>query len=111
MSLKCSAPAPCLSHPPSLTWTPSLADSQETLQENQDKTEVKTSVLTFTASHLHHGKEISCTASYNKQDGSTESSVSTSLTADISCEFICPLLKLNLIIHELNNVNLVSGKL
>uniref|UniRef100_A0A8C4F6Q9 Ig-like domain-containing protein n=1 Tax=Dicentrarchus labrax TaxID=13489 RepID=A0A8C4F6Q9_DICLA len=84
VSLKCSAPAPCLSHPPTLTWTPSLGHSQETLEENQDKTKVKTSVVTFTASHLHHRQEISCTAVYNKQDGSTESSVRTSLTADIS---------------------------
>uniref|UniRef100_A0A8C4GFT5 Ig-like domain-containing protein n=1 Tax=Dicentrarchus labrax TaxID=13489 RepID=A0A8C4GFT5_DICLA len=87
VSLKCSAPAPCLSHPPTLTWTPSLGHSQETLEENQNKTKVKTSVVTFTASHLHHRQEISCTAVYNKQDGSTESSVSTSLTADISCPF------------------------
>ncbi|XP_056236464.1 sialic acid-binding Ig-like lectin 14, partial [Seriola aureovittata] len=34
--LKCSAPAPCLSQPPTVTWTPGLGDSQETLQENQD---------------------------------------------------------------------------
>ncbi|XP_070767898.1 sialic acid-binding Ig-like lectin 14 [Enoplosus armatus] len=84
VSLKCSAPAPCLSHPPTLTWTPSLGNSQETLLENQDKTKVKTSVVTFTASHLHHGQDISCTAVYNKQDGSTESSGSTRLTADVS---------------------------
>ncbi|XP_075962804.1 B-cell receptor CD22-like [Anarhichas minor] len=82
--LTCSAPAPCLSHPPTLTWTPDLGESVETLQENQDKTKVKTSVVTFTASKNHHGKTISCRASYNKQDGSTESAVSTSLTADIS---------------------------
>ncbi|XP_049439929.1 myelin-associated glycoprotein-like isoform X2 [Epinephelus fuscoguttatus] len=84
VSLTCSAPAPCLCHPPNLTWTPGLGDSQETLQENQDKTKVQTSVVNFTASHLHHGKTISCTATYNKQDGSTGSAVSTSLTADIS---------------------------
>ncbi|XP_075962978.1 sialic acid-binding Ig-like lectin 13 [Anarhichas minor] len=81
--LTCSAPAPCLSHPPTVTWTPDLGESVETLQENQDKTKVKTSVVTFTASQNHHGKTISCTASYNQQDGSTESAV-TSLTADIS---------------------------
>ncbi|XP_031169982.2 myelin-associated glycoprotein-like [Sander lucioperca] len=84
VSLSCSAPAPCLSHPPTLTWTPGLGGSQETLQDNQDQTKVKISNVTFTASHLHHKKNISCTAVYNKQDGSTESSVSTSLTADIS---------------------------
>nr|XP_033496949.1 B-cell receptor CD22-like [Epinephelus lanceolatus] len=92
VSLTCSAPAPCLSHPPTLTWTPGLGDSQETLQENQDKTKVQTSVVSFTASHLHHGKTISCTATYNKQDGSTESAVSTSLTADISCD-LCGVFK------------------
>ncbi|KAF1388269.1 hypothetical protein PFLUV_G00088440 [Perca fluviatilis] len=91
VSLSCSAPAPCLSHPPTLTWTPGLGGSQETLQDNQDQTKVKISNVTFTASHLHHKKDISCTAVYSKQDGSTESSVSTSLTADISCKLICHL--------------------
>uniref|UniRef100_A0A3Q3E1G5 Ig-like domain-containing protein n=1 Tax=Labrus bergylta TaxID=56723 RepID=A0A3Q3E1G5_9LABR len=80
VSLNCSAPAPCLSLPPNLTWSPGLGEGQETLQENQDKTKVKISVLNFNASHLHHGQEISCTAVYRKQDGSTESSVNTSLT-------------------------------
>uniref|UniRef100_A0A3Q3LMV7 Ig-like domain-containing protein n=1 Tax=Labrus bergylta TaxID=56723 RepID=A0A3Q3LMV7_9LABR len=73
VSLNCSAPAPCLSLPPNLTWSPGLGEGQETLQENQDKTKVKISVLNFNASHLHHGQEISCTAVYRKQDGSTES--------------------------------------
>ncbi|XP_065813954.1 sialoadhesin-like [Labrus bergylta] len=84
VSLNCSAPAPCLSLPPNLTWSPGLGEGQETLQENQDKTKVKISVLNFNASHLHHRQEISCTAVYRKQDGSTESSVNTSLTADIT---------------------------
>ncbi|KAM8734543.1 sialoadhesin-like [Acanthopagrus schlegelii] len=83
VSLKCSAPAPCLSHPPALTWTSSLGHIQESLQENQDRTKVQTSVLTFTASRLHHGKIISCTAVYSREDGSSQS-VSTSLTADVS---------------------------
>lgn len=94
MILKCSAPAPCLSHPPNMTWTPGLGDSQETMEDNlKDKATVKTSVLNFTVSHLHHGQEISCTAIYNKQDGSVVSSVSTSLTAGVSCKFICPVPK------------------
>ncbi|XP_065813932.1 sialoadhesin-like [Labrus bergylta] len=84
VSLNCSAPAPCLSLPPNLTWSPGLGEGQETLQENQDKTKVKISVLNFKASHLHHGQEISCTAVYRKQDGSTKSSVNTSLSADIT---------------------------
>uniref|UniRef100_A0A671Y930 Ig-like domain-containing protein n=1 Tax=Sparus aurata TaxID=8175 RepID=A0A671Y930_SPAAU len=98
VSLKCSAPAPCLSHPPALTWSSSLGHIQESLQVNQDRTKVQTSVLTFTASRIHHGKEISCTAVYNKQDGSSQS-VSTSLTADILRKLICPLLKFIIISH------------
>ncbi|KAL3980380.1 succinate dehydrogenase (ubiquinone) flavoprotein subunit [Sarotherodon galilaeus] len=84
VSLTCSAPAPCWSHPPALTWSPNLGQSQETLQENQDKTKVKTSVMSFTASHLHHGNKISCTAVYRKQDGSPDVTAETSLTPDIS---------------------------
>uniref|UniRef100_UPI0037E82A5A B-cell receptor CD22-like n=1 Tax=Semicossyphus pulcher TaxID=241346 RepID=UPI0037E82A5A len=84
VTLTCSARAPCLSLSPTLTWTPGLGEGQETLRENQDKTKIKTSVVKFTASHLHHKQEISCTAVYKKQDGSTESSVKTSITADIS---------------------------
>ncbi|XP_039475149.1 B-cell receptor CD22-like isoform X6 [Oreochromis aureus] len=84
VSLTCSAPAPCWSHPPALTWSPNLGQSQETLQENQDKTKVKTSVMSFTASHLHHGNKISCTAVYQKQDGSPDVTAETSLTPDIS---------------------------
>ncbi|XP_072249504.1 myelin-associated glycoprotein-like [Leuresthes tenuis] len=84
VSLTCSAPVICLSHPPTLTWTPKLGESQETLQENQDKTTVKTSVQTFTASHLHHGQKISCTAIYEKLDGRTYTTPESSLTADVS---------------------------
>uniref|UniRef100_A0A3Q3ENN3 Ig-like domain-containing protein n=1 Tax=Labrus bergylta TaxID=56723 RepID=A0A3Q3ENN3_9LABR len=57
VSLNCSAPAPCLSLPPNLTWSPGLGEGQETLQENQDKTKVKISVLNFNASHLHHDRK------------------------------------------------------
>ncbi|XP_039886387.1 B-cell receptor CD22-like isoform X3 [Simochromis diagramma] len=84
VSLTCSAPAPCWSHPPALTWSPNLGQSQETLQENQDKTKVRTSVMSFTASHLHHGNKISCTAVYKKQDGSPDVTAEASLTPDIS---------------------------
>uniref|UniRef100_A0A3B4G2Q8 Ig-like domain-containing protein n=1 Tax=Pundamilia nyererei TaxID=303518 RepID=A0A3B4G2Q8_9CICH len=84
VSLTCSAPAPCWSHPPALTWSPNLGQSQETLQENQDKTKVRTSVKNFNASHLHHGNKISCTAVYKKQDGSADVTAEASLTPDIS---------------------------
>ncbi|RVE63015.1 hypothetical protein OJAV_G00162890 [Oryzias javanicus] len=83
VSLTCSAPASCPSHPPTLTWTPKLADSQETLKENRDQTKVQISVLNFTASHLHHGKNITCTAVYWKH-GNSHVSVHSSLTSNIT---------------------------
>uniref|UniRef100_A0A3B3DY13 Ig-like domain-containing protein n=1 Tax=Oryzias melastigma TaxID=30732 RepID=A0A3B3DY13_ORYME len=83
VSLTCSAQASCLSHPPTLTWTPKLADSQETLKENQNQTKVQISVLNFTASHLHHGKIITCTAVYWKHGGGSSLSANSSLTANI----------------------------
>ncbi|XP_035991126.1 myelin-associated glycoprotein [Fundulus heteroclitus] len=83
VSLRCSAPAPCLPHPPSLTWTPTLGGIQETLQENPDKSFVKISVLNFTASHLHDGQKISCTAVYRKQDGNSDASLTTNIMANV----------------------------
>ncbi|KAM9391530.1 uncharacterized protein KZ484_003026 [Pholidichthys leucotaenia] len=83
VNLTCSAPAPCLSHPPTLTWTPNLGRSVETLQGNQNQPKVQTSVLTFTASHLHHGQKISCSAVYKKKDGHPDVSAKGSLTLDV----------------------------
>ncbi|XP_030014380.1 B-cell receptor CD22-like isoform X3 [Sphaeramia orbicularis] len=83
VSLQCSAPAPCPSLRPTVTWTPSLGTSQETLMENQDKTKVIKSVLNFTASHLHHGQRFSCTAVYRREDNRDVSSVSEELTARV----------------------------
>ncbi|XP_030014296.1 myelin-associated glycoprotein-like [Sphaeramia orbicularis] len=83
VSLQCSAPAPCPSLRPTVTWTPSLGTSQETLMENQDKTKVIKSVLNFTASHLHHRQRFSCTAVYRRQDNRVVSSFSKGLTAHV----------------------------
>eukprot|EP00063_Salmo_salar_P080835 XP_014055670.1 PREDICTED: B-cell receptor CD22-like [Salmo salar] len=83
VSLICSAAAPCPSRHPTLTWTPSLGQSVERLQENQDKTQVKTSSLTFTASYLHHEQYISCTALYKQQDDRNVKSPETSLTVTV----------------------------
>ncbi|XP_055084044.1 sialoadhesin-like [Periophthalmus magnuspinnatus] len=70
VSVQCSAPVPCLSLPPTLTWSPVLGHIQETLQEQPDKTYVKVSTLNFTASHLHDKKNITCSAVYSKEDSS-----------------------------------------
>ncbi|XP_028281122.1 B-cell receptor CD22-like [Parambassis ranga] len=82
VNITCSAPAPCEPHPPTLTWTPILGKHQDRMQEKQDKTKVKISTLTFTASHHHDREVISCTAVYKKQDGSHDVSV-TSVTAAV----------------------------
>ncbi|XP_058866600.1 B-cell receptor CD22-like [Acipenser ruthenus] len=64
-SLTCTAPAPCPREPPALVWSDTLNGSVEIEQvEQQDRTKAVSSVLTFTASHLHHNKDITCTAQY-----------------------------------------------
>ncbi|KAJ8333009.1 hypothetical protein SKAU_G00419050 [Synaphobranchus kaupii] len=79
VSLNCSAAAPCPKLPPNLTWTPSLSDSVDQLQENEDQTKYVSSVLTFTASHLHHRQKITCRALYKLQQGDNQKT-SNSLT-------------------------------
>ncbi|XP_064163695.1 sialoadhesin-like [Anguilla rostrata] len=80
VSLSCSAAAPCPELPPNLTWTPRLSDSVDQLQENEDRTKSVSSVLTFTASHLHHGQKITCRALYTLQQGDTQKTSEASLT-------------------------------
>ncbi|KAJ8287569.1 hypothetical protein COCON_G00002280 [Conger conger] len=74
VSLSCSAAAPCPKLPPNLTWTPRLSDSVDQLQENEDNTTSVSSVLTFTASHLHHEQKITCRALYTLQQGGNQMS-------------------------------------
>ncbi|KAK6326172.1 hypothetical protein J4Q44_G00018170 [Coregonus suidteri] len=81
VSLICSAAAPCPSLPPTLTWTPTLSDSVEDSQETPNQ--VITSILNFTASHVHHGEKISCTASYKRQAGKSDKSSKTYLTVTV----------------------------
>ncbi|KAJ8404973.1 hypothetical protein AAFF_G00328940 [Aldrovandia affinis] len=83
VSLRCSAAAPCPTLPPKLTWTPRLSDSVDQLQENQDQTKYVTSVLTFTASHLHHGQKIICMAVYKRQRRNSQKISEASLTLNI----------------------------
>ncbi|KAG9330025.1 hypothetical protein JZ751_027575 [Albula glossodonta] len=85
VSLSCSAAAPCPTLPPTLTWTPRLSDSEDQLQENQDQTKSVSSVLTFTASHLHHGQRITCTALYKLQQGDTQKTFMPQISGSGSC--------------------------
>ncbi|XP_035272742.1 myelin-associated glycoprotein-like isoform X2 [Anguilla anguilla] len=79
VSLSCSAAAPCPKLPPNLTWTPRLNDSVDQLQENEDRTKSVSSVLTFTASHFHHGQNITCKALYTLQQGDIQKTSSLTL--------------------------------
>ncbi|XP_066563550.1 myelin-associated glycoprotein isoform X3 [Amia ocellicauda] len=84
MKLSCSAAAPCPTLPPALTWTPRMngtVDHQEV--ENQDKTKSVSSVLTFTASHLHHGLNISCTALYPLQQLNHSTTAEATVTLSV----------------------------
>uniref|UniRef100_A0A8C6SSM2 Ig-like domain-containing protein n=1 Tax=Neogobius melanostomus TaxID=47308 RepID=A0A8C6SSM2_9GOBI len=72
VSVQCSAPVPCLSLPPTLTWSPVLGDVQETQQQQQNNAFVKVSTLNFTASHSHHEKNITCSAVYSRRDVTSE---------------------------------------
>nr|XP_023662755.1 myelin-associated glycoprotein-like isoform X2 [Paramormyrops kingsleyae] len=83
VTLTCSAPAPCPSLPPTLSWTPRLSDSVTVFQENDDHTKNGSSVMTFTASHLLHKQEVKCTAVYRLQADNSERTSLTSVTLKV----------------------------
>ncbi|XP_030646276.1 sialic acid-binding Ig-like lectin 10 [Chanos chanos] len=70
----CSAEASCPSLGPMLTWSPRLNMSEEKLQEKISPITHMTSVLTFTATPLHHGETITCTATYQLKNNQTNTS-------------------------------------
>ncbi|XP_035283403.1 sialic acid-binding Ig-like lectin 10 [Anguilla anguilla] len=79
VNLSCTAAAPCPELPPNLTWTPRLNDSVDQLQENEDRTKSVSSVLTFTASHLHDRQKFTCRALYTLQHGDIQKTSEASL--------------------------------
>lgn len=64
-------------------WTPAIGDTEE----NADAKAV-TSVVNFTASHLHDGLKMSCTALYIRLSGSGDLLYERSVTLRVFCEFL-----------------------
>ena len=79
MELGCSAISYCDTHPPTVTWTPALGLSTQLQQNN-----TVTSTLTFNASHLHHGNNVSCTAAYFIPSGNK--TVMSRYQLSVSCQ-------------------------
>ncbi|KAB5541863.1 hypothetical protein PHYPO_G00084820 [Pangasianodon hypophthalmus] len=82
VSLICSAPAPpCLLKPPTFTWN---FLSEERRQEQNYSTNFSSSQLNFSATHLHHGVNFTCTATYQLQN--KNKSAQSSLTLHVLCK-------------------------
>ncbi|XP_056458093.1 myelin-associated glycoprotein-like [Gadus chalcogrammus] len=75
--LSCTAQILC-PYRPTLSWTPSLGDTQETVED-----ELVTSVLTFNASSLHHGQRITCSSLYKRNTGPSDASFKQYLTLNV----------------------------
>ncbi|XP_075899351.1 myelin-associated glycoprotein-like [Nelusetta ayraudi] len=73
--LECSAVNSCPVLPPAVTWTPVVGGAEETAEA-----EAVTSVMNFTASHLHDGLTVSCAAVYIRLSGSGDLVYERSLT-------------------------------
>ncbi|XP_053097577.1 B-cell receptor CD22-like [Pangasianodon hypophthalmus] len=65
VSLICSAPAPCPSNLLTFTWN---FLPEERRQEQNHNTSFSSSQLNFSATHLHHGVNFTCTATYQLQN-------------------------------------------
>ncbi|XP_053365082.1 myelin-associated glycoprotein-like, partial [Clarias gariepinus] len=75
----CSAPSPpCLLKPPTFTWN-FLPEKRR--QEQNHNTSFSSSQLNFNATHLHHGLDFTCTATYWLQNKTI--SLQTSLTLHV----------------------------
>ncbi|KAK2832082.1 hypothetical protein Q7C36_015544 [Tachysurus vachellii] len=65
LSLICSARSPCPFNPPIIIWN---FLPEERRQEQNHNTSFSSSKLNFNATHLHHGLDFICTATYQLQN-------------------------------------------
>lgn len=82
MRLECSAVNSCPVLPPAVTWTPAITDAEESKEA-----EAVISVMNFTASHLHDGLTVTCSAVYVRLSGSDDLVYERSLVLRVFCEF------------------------
>ncbi|KAM9309036.1 myelin-associated glycoprotein-like isoform 2-T3 [Pholidichthys leucotaenia] len=78
VTLTCSAVAPCPILPPLVTWIPSIGDPEESAEDTK-----VTSVMNFTASHLHNGQNFSCSALYRREAGNNNLTFQGSLILQV----------------------------
>ncbi|XP_060759747.1 myeloid cell surface antigen CD33-like isoform X2 [Neoarius graeffei] len=76
VSLICSAPAPCPFNLPTFSWN---FLPEERRQEQNHNTSFSSSQLTFSATHLHHGLNFTCTATYQLQNNNKSAHSSLTL--------------------------------
>ncbi|XP_018939273.2 cell surface A33 antigen-like [Cyprinus carpio] len=84
VNLICSAEAPCPKQPPTISWSyiPESAHITRKLQEKPDKTQSVFSYMTFKASYRDHRKNITCTATYQRNT-SNDSTVESNITLKV----------------------------
>ncbi|XP_046728628.1 myelin-associated glycoprotein-like isoform X2 [Silurus meridionalis] len=63
--LMCSARSPCPFNPPTFTWN---FLPEEGRQERYHNARFRSSQLNFKATHLHHGRDFTCTVTYQLQN-------------------------------------------
>ncbi|XP_060759744.1 myelin-associated glycoprotein-like isoform X2 [Neoarius graeffei] len=76
VSLICSVPAPCPFNLPTFSWN---FLPEERRQEQNHNTSFSSSQLTFSATHLHHGLNFTCTATYQLQNNNKSAHSSLTL--------------------------------
>ena len=86
VNLSCTTAAPCPSQPPTITWSLHTGNVHTQIRDEEDVTKSLLSSLTFTASRSHHDKEISCMASYRRQNQSTVAANSTVQILRVLCK-------------------------